>query len=96
MNRSWGYDVRGIWVDKGCRAEFEIGSGYSGGRRAAGTITCSSNDGRHNHCEADTRNGVDLTRQISESACEYGRTWGYDARGIWVDNGCRAEFQLRR
>ena len=98
LNRTWGYDGRGIWVDKGCRAEFEIGgaSGYSGGYEAGGTITCSSDDGRRNYCAADTRNGVRLTRQISESACDYGRTWGYDARGIWVDNGCRAEFQLRR
>jgi hypothetical protein len=23
--RSWGYDYRGIWVDRGCRAEFAIG-----------------------------------------------------------------------
>jgi len=27
--RTWGYDRHGIWVDKGCRAEFTIGrSGY--------------------------------------------------------------------
>ena len=48
------------------------------------------------YCEADTRNGVVLTRQVSESDCHYGRTWGYDSNGIWVDGGCRAEFQLRR
>ncbi|HYM05616.1 MAG TPA: DUF3011 domain-containing protein [Terriglobales bacterium] len=98
LNRTWGYDSRGIWVDKGCRAEFEIGGapGYGRGYGAGGTITCASNDGRRNYCEADTRNGVVLTRQISGSPCDYGRTWGYDARGIWVDNGCRAEFQLRR
>lgn len=28
---TWGYDRHGIWVDKGCRAEFAIGrSGYRG------------------------------------------------------------------
>jgi hypothetical protein len=56
------------------------------------TITCSSNDGKRNFCNADTRGGVRLTRQISGSACIQGQTWGYDNRSIWVDRGCRAEF----
>ena len=25
FNQSWGYDDKGIWVDKGCRAEFSVG-----------------------------------------------------------------------
>jgi hypothetical protein len=25
--QTWGYDDRGIWVDKGCAGEFEIGGG---------------------------------------------------------------------
>ena len=25
-------------------------------------------------------------------ACQYNRSWGYDRRGIWVGDGCRAEF----
>jgi hypothetical protein len=23
-----------------------------------------------------------------------GRTWGFDGNGIWVEDGCRAEFQV--
>ena len=26
---SWGYDRRGIWVDRGCRADFAVGTNYS-------------------------------------------------------------------
>ena len=37
-----------------------------------------------------------MTRQISGSPCVQGRTWGVDRRGLWVDRGCRAEFQVRR
>ena len=59
------------------------------------TITCSSNDGKRNFCNADTRGGVRLTRQISGSACVQGQTWGFDNRSIWVDRGCRAEFSVR-
>ena len=63
---------------------------YGGGS----TIRCSSDDGGRHYCDADTRSGVQLTRQISGSACVQNQTWGFDNRGIWVDRGCRAEFQV--
>jgi hypothetical protein len=37
---------------------------------------------------------VALARQISNSMCIRGDTWGYDSNGIWVTRGCRAEFVL--
>jgi Protein of unknown function (DUF3011)/Ricin-type beta-trefoil lectin domain len=89
---SWGYDSRSIWVDRGCRAEFEASGGGWGGN--SGAITCSSDNGRRVYCSADTRGGVRLVRQISGSRCDQGRTWGYDERGIWVDRGCRGEFDV--
>ena len=69
------------------------GEGFGGDRRSDNAaITCASDDGRRVYCDADTRRGVRLVRQISGSPCQEGSTWGYDARGIWVDRGCRAEF----
>jgi len=59
-------------------------------------ITCSSDDGRRNYCNADTRDGVRMVRQRSDAACRQGSTWGYDHRGIWVDRGCRADFETGR
>jgi hypothetical protein len=98
---SWGYDQRGVWVDRGCRADFAIGGGRQGGGNyrppvSGGTITCSSDDGRRHYCNADTRGGVTLLNQRSGSPCSQGSTWGYDQRGIWVDRGCRADFRLGR
>ena len=58
-------------------------------------ISCNSDDMRRHYCEADTRGGVRLVKQNSGSACEEGRTWGSDRRGIWVDRGCRADFEVR-
>src|SRR5262245_6800146 len=55
-------------------------------------IYCASDNGRVNYCSADTRGGVRLVRQRSDSPCIPGRTWGYNRRGVWVDRGCRAEF----
>jgi hypothetical protein len=59
-------------------------------------ITCSSNHGERVYCEADTRNGARLSKQISGTPCIEGSTWGADRRGVWVDHGCRAEFTIVR
>src|SRR5262249_9018813 len=55
------------------------------------TITCSSEDGGRRYCSADTRGGVRIVRQLSGAPCELNIAWGFDAQGIWVDRGCRAE-----
>lgn len=37
--RSWGYDTRGIWVDKGCSATFRVGrDGHSNKAAIAGAV----------------------------------------------------------
>jgi hypothetical protein len=35
LGRTWGYDNRGVWVDRGCSGEFRVGRGGSGGGAAA-------------------------------------------------------------
>jgi hypothetical protein len=59
-----------------------------------GRVRCESRDGRTAYCGVDTRSGVRLVRQMSDRRCVRGSTWGADGRGIWVTNGCRAEFEL--
>ena len=61
---------------------------------AASKVTCESLDGGHKHCPVDTSRGVGLIRQISDSDCVLNRTWAWDRNGIWVTNGCRAEFAV--
>ena len=56
------------------------------------TITCASTPGTQVHCAADTSAGVALVRSTGSAPCLLGRTWGYDAAGIWVSDGCSAEF----
>ena len=31
QNQTWGFNRSGIWVDRGCRADFWLGGGYHGG-----------------------------------------------------------------
>lgn len=57
-------------------------------------FTCASNSGRFTTC--DTRLGrrdqVEIRRQLSDSPCRYGDSWGVDGDRVWVDRGCRAVF----
>ena len=100
LNGTWGYDADGIWVSKGCRAEFAIGEGRVpavwNDAPQASRVLCESKDGKRNVCAADTRLGVAVVRQVSDSPCVLNSTWGYNTDGIWVTAGCRAEFVMRR
>jgi Protein of unknown function (DUF3011) len=84
---TWGYDKGRIWVKNGCRAEFNF--------TERAMLVCESLNGEPGLCFADTSEGVRLVRRISDSGCEFGRDWGWDTNGIWVNNGCRAEFAIR-
>ena len=88
--RNWGANERGIWVTDGCRAEFAVGGqGYGDGYAR---FRCESSDNRTRYCNADTRYGIEMVRQLSRSACIEGRSWGVTREGVWVSRGCRAEF----
>lgn len=92
--QNWGADPRGVWVSGGCRAEFRMMVDVANEAPRGEIVRCDSNDSLPRHCPADTRRGVRLFRQLSRSACVEGRSWGVDENGIWVEEGCRAEFEL--
>jgi hypothetical protein len=60
-------------------------------------ITCESQSNRHSYCRTYTTGRVELRRQLSDAPCREYDTWGAtgDGSGIWVRNGCRAEFTVR-
>lgn len=68
---------------------YPYADGY-GGR----TVRCESHDRRLRRCQIDTRYGVRLVHRLSNAACVQGRSWGWDRHGVWVDDGCRAEFAI--
>jgi hypothetical protein len=92
---SWGFDRDGIWVDQGCRAEFETGEATSAWAPASGRIVTVESEGmQREYRYVSTRGGVRLRRQLSREACVEGVSWGFDRERIWVDKGCRAEFEV--
>ncbi len=80
------YDWRGGW------------SGNGGGDGADGrqSVYCASDDGRRHTCPVNTGGVVRLVTRKSGSACVQGRTWGFNRNSIWVDRGCRADFEVGR
>ena len=73
---------------------FLLAASFAAQTAGAATIRCESKDGSYRSCSVDTRNGVRLSRQLSSQGCWQNDTWGYDRNRIWVDRGCRAEFQI--
>lgn len=101
QGRSWGVDAGGVWVDRGCRAQFVANSGYRGGnawgqspdwRGQGQNLRCESINGRYRECRVDGRGNVQLLRQLSSAQCIEGRSWGRNRSGVWVNHGCRADF----
>ena len=128
--RSWGYDANRIWVDDGCRADFEFGRDYRDGRYDRNDdwrwdnrrddrrdddwrrddrwdrdgrygnnrtirLRVESKDGRREYRNIPVSGEVRLVRRLSDAPCRLGRSWGYSSNGIWVDDGCRADFEVR-
>jgi hypothetical protein len=95
--RGWD-DRNGSWNDRRGDAGDDRGDrGYGRSRNQnTFTVTCSSDNGRRQYCGADIRGSVRLVRQFSRAACRQNETWGFDARGIWVDRGCGADFEVGR
>lgn len=106
---TWGQSRNGVWVTRGCRAEFIAeggrpshggghwnggGHGGGGGHGRGEVITCDSNDRRERRCNVSIRRDARLIRQTSKTACVEGRTWGWDRNGVWVSGGCRGQFSV--
>lgn len=60
-------------------------------------VTCESHNNQYSYCRANIRHAhVRLVRQHSSSSCRFHEDWGYNRSGIWVENGCRATFEIER
>jgi hypothetical protein len=62
----------------------------------AQSIFCESQNYQQQYCPAGMRiTGARIISQQSNSPCIQGRTWGYDANGVWVNQGCSGQFALQ-
>jgi len=86
------YEVR---VERWGSAQDEIsvwpGTGAGEGSRL---VRCESDRGRRKECSIPRGARVRLEKTLSDTACTRGRTWGQTRNEIWVDDGCRAIFEV--
>lgn len=103
-DQNWGQSRRMLWVSAGCRAEF-VADGQGRGRwpeRGRGRdrdddgerLVCESYEQKDRECRIRVRREVRLVKQKSVTPCVEDRNWGWDRRGVWVSDGCRAEFRV--
>jgi hypothetical protein len=60
------------------------------------TVKCESIHVKPAECPVGRNSGVSLIKQLSRDACIEGKTWGYDNSKIWVKDGCRGKFLVKR
>ena len=102
QGQTWGHERGSIWVTQGCAGTFGV-QGSGGGYvppppvlPTSSSLVCESRNYQQAFCQSGTRIGhAWLIAQRSSAACIQGRSWGYDANGIWVNEGCEGEFGFR-
>lgn len=89
VNRSnWGFS----------RIKQDIATSLSGGTGPqppvsdGNVVRCESVKNRRQDCAVPWRSTSRLSRQLSNTRCTEGTTWGSTRAGVWVTGGCRAEF----
>ena len=59
-------------------------------------LTCSSNGYQYTTCDAGgVIHDITLKEQLSSSPCREDESFGFSGSDVWVDNGCRASFDVQ-
>ncbi|HLT43066.1 MAG TPA: DUF3011 domain-containing protein [Luteimonas sp.] len=102
MHRTWSAFVAVLTLSLGSCVASPLPPGSGGavrppaswpGGSSVATVRCESFGAGTQRCAMETRGGVRLVHQLSAAACEQGRNWGWDVRGVWVSHGCGAVFE---
>jgi hypothetical protein len=90
---SWGQRGDRVWVDRGCRAQFEVErGGGGGGGPGSGYFDCRSTDGRYRECRIQAGSDAQMVR-VYTGNCRRDSTWGVRPGLVWVTAGCQAQFR---
>ena len=75
---------------------YGFGWGYDDEGDDSMQFNCASVDRRYRECQLPIRGRAMLVKRISDSPCIEGQSWGQRNDRVWVDQGCRAKFEVRR
>ncbi len=102
LGSTWGYGNDGIWVRRGCRADFDIDVPPAkvpiaiapSFPKGASIVRCESQNGASRTCPASMHANAVLSNQRSHTQCVRDRNWWLTPEGIRVDAGCRGDFAV--
>lgn len=98
-------DYRGRVTDGSCFVTTRTGDvslyGFGWGGGDAGPpegfqFVCASKDERYRECQLPVDGRARLVKRKSDAPCTEGRSWGQRGDRVWVDQGCRAVFDVVR
>jgi hypothetical protein len=94
QGNSHGFTPHSVWVDHGCSAVFEVSIQMPSQIRER--IQCASNHQGYTTCQTDVNQitSIQLVRQLSSAPCQLGNSFGYGQNYVWVDRGCRGDFEV--
>jgi hypothetical protein len=94
QGNSHGFGPQSVWVDHGCSAEFQVTIQLP--QPSSQRITCSSDHNGYTTCPTslDNIDSIRLIRQLSSAPCQLGSSFGNGPNYVWVDRGCRGDFQV--
>ena len=73
------------------------GFGWGGsGAPQSFEFSCASKDERYRECQLPVDGRARLVKRKSDAPCREGQSWGQRGDRVWVDQGCRATFEVRR
>jgi len=73
------------------------GFGWGGGNQSDRyEFNCASPDGKYRECQLPVDGRARLVKKKSDAPCVEGRSWGQRGDRVWVNNGCRARFEVVR
>jgi Protein of unknown function (DUF3011) len=75
---------------------YGFGWGYDDEGDERMEFTCASTDRRYRECQLPIDGRVRLVKRRSDAPCIEGQTWGQRGDRVWVDQGCRARFEVQR
>jgi hypothetical protein len=75
---------------------FNFNEGATGSGSGPGTVRfrCESFDSRYRECQIPIEGDVKRLPRLSDASCDENRSWGRRGDRIWVDHGCRADFEV--
>ncbi len=75
---------------------YGFGWGYDDDGDDRMQFNCASVDMKYRECQLPVKGRAVPVKRLSDARCVEGQSWGQRGDRVWVNNGCRAKFEVTR